>query len=238
MGDTDVVRSPRAERAAALLAAADAGQVPLGALGGVAVELLCPSAGPGGAWSRTLADIDVATVGKSRPRVDALVRANGFEPDEPFNRMNGSVRMRYFDDDGAHLDVFVDELRLCHLVSWGKALRPGEPTLPLPELLLTKLQVVRCESKDLSDLSALLTDQWGELQRQRVQLEDLVRGDWGLWRTGRGNLERLVASTDATVAARASELLAQWRSFRLTAAARLRGAVGDRVRWYEEPEEV
>jgi hypothetical protein len=74
MGDTQVPHSPRAERAKALLAAAVAQQVPVVALGGVAVELLCPSARPGGPWSRTLADIDVATVGKSRPRVDVLVR--------------------------------------------------------------------------------------------------------------------------------------------------------------------
>jgi hypothetical protein len=238
MGDTHVPHSPRAERAKALLAAAVAQQVPVVALGGVAVELLCPSARPGGPWSRTLADIDVATVGKSRPRVDALVRENGFEPDEPFNRMNGSVRMRYFDTDGAHLDVFVDELRLCHLITWSKGLPPGAATLPLPELLLTKLQVVKAESKDLSDLSALLTDRWDELQQQCERLEKLVRGDWGLWRTGRGTLERLAISTDSVVGDRTAELLDRWKNFRLTPQARMRGAVGDRVRWYEEPEEV
>jgi hypothetical protein len=238
MGASHVVRSPRGERAATLLAEAAGEAVPLAAVGGVAVELLCPTARPGGPWGRTLADIDVATVGKSRPRVDALVQAHGFTPDEPFNRMNGSVRMRYFDTDGAHLDVFVDELRLCHVVSWAKGLPPGAPTLPVPELLLTKLQVVRCEAKDLSDLSALLTDQWEALGLQAERLERLVRGDWGLWRTGRGTLERLAASTDATVADRAAELLIRWQAYRLTPAARLRGVVGDRVRWYEEPEEV
>jgi hypothetical protein len=108
----------------------------------------------------------------------------------------------------------------------------------LPELLLTKLQVVKAESKDLSDLSALLTDRWDALQSQRDRLEKLVRGDWGLWRTGRGTLEKLVTSTDPAVGDRAAELLDRWKNFRLTPQARLRGAVGDRVRWYEEPEEV
>jgi hypothetical protein len=152
--------------------------------------------------------------------------------------MNGSVRMRYFDTDGAHLDVFVDELRLCHVVTWSKGLPRGASTLPLPELLLTKLQVVKAESKDLSDLSALLTDQWDELREHGDRLEKLVRADWGLWRTGRGTLERLAESMDSAVGDRAAELLDRWRNFRLTPQARLRGAIGDRVRWYEEPEEV
>ncbi|HEX8007208.1 MAG TPA: hypothetical protein VF482_12345 [Trebonia sp.] len=225
-------------RAEDLLAAAAAEGLPLCALGGVAIQLLCPSAQPGGRWSRTLADLDVATVGKSRARVDQLIRSQDFAADEPFNRMNGSIRLRYFDADETHLDVFVDELRLCHVVDWSKRLRAGMPTLPVPELLLTKLQVVQCESKDLSDLSALLTDQWSGIQHQRDDLERAVRADWGLWRTGQINLEKLARSEDQIVRTRAGELLGQWGRFRLTAKARLRGRVGDRLRWYEEPEEV
>jgi hypothetical protein len=208
------------------------------ALGGAAIELLCPNAQPGGRWSRPLADVDLATVGKARRGLDVVVRESGFRADEHFNRMNGSVRMRYFDQDESHLDVFVDELRLCHVIGWRKTLELASVTLPLPELLLTKLQVVRVESKDLSDLSALLTDQWTAIGAGLDRLERLVANDWGLWRTGRGTLERLVVSDDLLVSARAAELMARWTDFSLSAKARMRGAVGERVRWYAEPEEV
>ena len=102
--------------------------------------------------------------------------------------------MRFLDTDDSHIDVFLDELRLCHAVKWGRS--PGEGnTLPLPELLLTKTQVVELEPKDIGDLSALLTDRWDELWAARDRLADLVRNDWGLWRTSRGTFERLVAAT-------------------------------------------
>ena len=111
--------------------------------------------------------------------------------------------MRFLDADDSHVDVFLDELRLCHAVKWGRS--PGDgTTLPLPELLLTKTQVVELEPKDIGDLSALLTDRWDELWAARDRLADLVRNDWGLWRTTRGTLERLTAVPDATVAARAT----------------------------------
>jgi hypothetical protein len=228
----------RTARAQALLDVAREAEVPCAALGGVAFQLLCPSARAGGRYHRALADIDVATTGRGRRRLDAAAVATGFTPDEPFNRMNGATRMRYEDGDGSHLDVFVDEFRLCHVLTWGKHLPVGAQTLPLAELLLTKLQVVRLEPKDVSDLLALFTDRWPDVQAERARLTELVRNDWGLWRTARGSLESLAGAPDAVAGGRAGELLEHWRAIPLGTKARMRATVGDRVRWYEEPEEL
>lgn len=228
----------RAARALSLLESARAAEVPAAALGGVAFQLLCPSARAEGRYHRALADIDLATTGRSRRALDALATAAGFVPDEQFNRMNGATRLRYEDADGSHLDVFVDEFRLCHALTWGKRLPAGQLTLPLAELLLTKLQVVRLEAKDVSDLLALFTDRWPEIQAERPRLGELVRNDWGLWRTARGSLETLAGAPDDVAAGRAAELLEHWHEIPLGPKARMRAAVGDRVRWYEEPEEL
>jgi hypothetical protein len=229
----------RAARAEQLLSAAEARGIAVCALGGVAVQLLCPSARAGGSWHRELADVDLATTTKSRRQTEELITADGFEPDAEFNRMNGSVRLRYFDADGSHLDVFIDELRLCHAIEWRRSLKVGCATLPLPELLLTKLQVVQQEQKDRSDLAALLTDQWEQLVQGLDRLGELVRGDWGLWHTGQLSLTKLKeASPAGLVHERADELAERWQAFPLSAKARLRASIGDRVRWYEEPEEV
>jgi hypothetical protein len=230
--------SPKARRAAALLEAAAARGVALAALGGVAIERLCPSARPGGRWARELADIDLATTLAGKPGADQVILEHGFTADAPFNRMNGSTRLRYLDEDGTHLDVFVDELRLCHVISWRRALAAGQPTLPLSSLLLTKLQIVALEPKDTSDLSALLGDAWEPLLADWDDIERVVARDWGLWRTGRGNLERLAGSRDALVAGRAHELKDRWNRVEHKGKARVRALVGERVRWYEEPEEV
>jgi hypothetical protein len=228
----------RAARALSLLESARAAEVPAAALGGVAFQLLCPSARAGGRYHRPLADIDLATTGRGRKALDALAVAAGFVPEEHFNRMNGATRLRYEDADGSHLDVFVDEFRLCHVLTWGKRLPVGQLTLPLAGLLLTKLQVVRLEAKDISDLLALFTDRWPEMQAERARLGELVRNDWGLWRTARGSLETLAGAPEPVAAARAGDLLEHWRAIPLGLKARMRATVGDRVRWYEEPEEL
>ena len=226
----------RLDRARELVAGARAAGVGLTLLGGAAVAELCESARTG-AYARTLGDVDLAGSSRDRSRILAFAKASGLRSDDAFNAANSDIRMRFLDGDDSHIDVFLDELRLCHAVKWGRS--PGDgTTLPLPELLLTKTQVVALEPKDVGDLSALLTDRWDELWGARERLADLVRNDWGLWRTSRGTFEHLAGSPDATVASRATELLEYWNTIRFGPAARLRAAVGDRVRWYEEPEEV
>lgn len=227
----------RLTRATALVSAAEEQGLRLVLVGGAAVATLCASAREGGRYARVLGDVDLATVGKAKPEVDRFLSAE-FAPDDEFNRMNGYTRLRYFDTDSSHVDVFLDELRLCHVVNWRKTLVAGRPTLPLPELLLTKLQVVELESKDFTDLSALLVDRWDDLQSERDRLLKIVADDWGLWRTGRGTLESLEQSSDDVVATRAATLLKSWLAVKFSPLARARSLIGDRVRWYEQPEEV
>jgi hypothetical protein len=243
--------SPKGERAGLLLAAAGERGVPLAALGGVAIERLCPSARPGGRWARELADIDVATTLKAKPEADRVITGQGFIPDEDFNRVNGSVRLRYADADGSHLDVFVDELRLCHVVDWKRELAAGQDTLPLPALLLTKLQIVALNAKDRSDAYAVLLEhEVGPGDAERIDAERisvLCARDWGLYRTLQINYERLLAGLPESgldeadqqlIAARVQAISAATEAAPKSVKWKARARVGDRVRWYEEPDEV
>ena len=45
--------------------------------------------------------------------------------------------------NGRHIDLFVGSFRMCHELPLADRLDRDSPTLPLAELLLTKLQVVR-----------------------------------------------------------------------------------------------
>ncbi len=224
----------RLDRGLELVAASRAAGVELALLGGAAVAALCESARTG-PYARELGDVDLAGSTRDRRRIVAFAQSAGLRDDVSFNAANSDVRLRFLDHDDAHVDVFLDELRLCHAVKFSTT---AGDTIEVHELFLTKTQVVELTPKDFSDLSALLTDKWPELWESRARLSKAVANDWGLWRTSRGTLERLGASDDAVVAARASELLDYWQTISFGPMARLRARVGDRVRWYEEPEEI
>jgi hypothetical protein len=233
--------------------ASEAG-IPLRLLGGLAVRVLCPDFAP---RLRRDQDIDFGCLSKGRKKVEAYLEEAGCEPDRRFNSLNGDRQMYFNAPSGRPIDVMVDRLTMCHTLDF----RPNFNTLPLTldvvDLLLTKLQIVQLNEKDARDIFQLLSafpvtgDSPGEgsLEIDRDRFCKILGADWGWWRTVTDNLNRLplLASESPNLLPepathdplRNAERLAeiadacpksmQWK---------MRSRVGDRVRWYELPEEV
>ena len=233
-----------------LLAAARANDVPVRLLGGLAVyvhtEEIPPSLG------RSYDDIDVATTKSAGRSAGELFSALGYEPSREFNALNGNRRLLFFDPQHERkLDVFVDTFELCHTIPITGRIALDERTIPLAELLLTKLQVVQLTDKDLRDIVTLLyRHDVGANDDDVINADfiaELTADDWGLWRTVKLNVERLheqigSLSLDADATARVIErtdLL--WERIEREPKSRkwrMRDRVGDRKRWYETPDEV
>jgi len=124
-------------------------------------------------------------------------------------------------------------------------------TIPLAELLLTKLQVFELTHKDLNDIATLLNGHdVGDADGETINgdfVAKLTADDWGLWRTVKMNLERVreqidSLSLDAAARARVLERAdAVWERIEREPKSRkwrVRDRVGDRKRWYEVPDEV
>jgi hypothetical protein len=224
--------------------------VPLRLLGGVAIHRhadgrLDP------AFARECKDIDFATLKGSSDAVAVFLGGAGYEPDTGFNMMNGHRRLLFRDrENRRQLDVFVGAFSMCHSIPIDRFEADAE-TLPLAELLLTKLQIVELNAKDRSDACALLYHHAvGEGDDDVINAAVIARlcaRDWGLWRTCRLNSERIrEAIRDESVPAAQGRVIierldALWAAIDAepkTRAWRMRNRVGDRVRWYVEPEEV
>jgi hypothetical protein len=236
--------------ARAILDTARERAVPLRALGGIAVFLHAP---PEAAPRRRLEDMDFATSRSVSRQLAELLAEHGFEPDVAFNALHGARRMLFLDDaNGRHVDVFVDAFEMCHVIPFRDRLEVEELTLPLAELLLTKLQIVQLNRKDVTDTCSLLAvHEVGPGDHETVntdRIAELCAEDWGLFHTLELNLERVRARLSevddlddaerTTVAERigriASAIEGQPKSRRW----KMRARIGERKRWYEEPEEV
>jgi hypothetical protein len=236
------------EEAARLIEAADAAGLTLRAMGGVAVALTCPSAGRP-PLARDYGDVDLAGRSGERREVEALLEANGYVGDRETNLLHGRRRLIYWDAaNSRQLDVMFDRLVMCHEIEFEGLAEAGR-TLPLADLLMTKLQVFETTDKDFRDTIALLIDHAptgpGEEGIAVARLIELTQGDWGLWRTSTEVLRRaadyaralpLAAEDQATVSARAETLLTALEEAPKSRRWRMRAKVGDRVQWYELPE--
>ena len=220
--------------------------VPLRLLGGVAVRLRA-SALPA-PLEREYKDLDFATTRKAVGDAQKLLRDLGYEPHTAFNTMNAKERLLFF--DGAHgrqVDVFVGSFRMCHEIPLEGRLAVHEDTVPLAELLLTKLQIIELNEKDVRDAVALfhehdVTEDDSGISAPRVA--SLCAADWGLWRTITKNLDAARAHLDAydvdrdRVSGRLVRLQERIEAEEKSRGWRLRAKVGDRKRWYALPEEV
>ncbi|TAN34681.1 hypothetical protein EPN29_02060 [bacterium] len=232
-----------------LIAAGEAAHVMLRALGGVAVRLQSPDEGP--LLPRSYQDIDLATTKDKRRVAEQLITSAGYISDEMFNTLHGVSRMLFYDHaNHRKLDVFVGQFSMCHVIPIADRLNRDPLTVPLAELLLTKLQVVELTERDQRDIYNLIYHH--PLSREGSHgievdfIAVLCAKDWGLWRTTRQTVERCVANlpeykVPAQAAAVITDRLGElWRGIDdapKTTGWRLRSRVGDRVRWYEEPEE-
>jgi hypothetical protein len=242
-------------RATALVERAEEADVCLRIIGGLAVRVLCPAAP-----ARVVdgQDLDLGSRSDTARGVSEFLAGEGFEPDSQFNAIHGRRQLRFGGGDPPlHVDVMLDRLSMSHELDFGERLERLPHTIDATDLLLSKLQIVELNAKDLHDLASLLAslpvseaDEPGAIGLERFG--EVVRGDWGWWRTATANLERLAggdAGPEVDLAAWAAECpfdpVEQARRLRefadevpKTRRWKLRAKVGERKRWYELPEEV
>jgi hypothetical protein len=200
------------------------------------------------ALAREYQDLDFATTKKSAGDLQKLLRDLGYEPHLGFNAMNGRERLLFYDDqNGRQVDVFVSSFRMCHEIPLEKRLGVDDDTVPLAELLLTKLQIIELNEKDVRDTVAILLEHEVTDDDEGVNashVASLCADDWGLWRTISQNLGALrdhVEGYDVdheTVSSRVSVLLERIEATPKSRSWRMRAKVGERKRWYQLPEEV
>jgi hypothetical protein len=237
-----------------ILTAARAARVPLRAMGGVGIALVSPTirrlTPP-----RVYHDIDLVAPGGAPAVTDLLIEL-GYEPARRFNALNGAERLLFHDAHGRRIDVFIGTLRMCHRLSLRDSFATPSWSLPLADLVLSKLQIVELTERDAQDLLALFVDfQLTGSDPTGIAIDRITGvcgGDWGWWRTVDDNLRRLTerwhqqrGSTDPDASwllgvgtVRAGELREAMASSPRSVGWRLRAMVGPRRRWYDLPEEV
>jgi len=167
---------------------------------------------------------------------------------------------------------------MCHTLDFRSGFSRQPLTIDAVDVLLSKLQIVELNEKDVHDIVHLLAglpvsgggrsagvgaERGGGENRARGREEQsggqasidtdrfakLLGADWGWWRTVTGSLEKLpdlVADRPGLVPpgapydplAQARKLLDLAQQTPKSIKWKLRAATGDRVRWYELPEEV
>ncbi len=218
--------------------------------GGMAIRFHCDSA-THRSLQRKYADIDFMGLRKQAGEIKKFFPEIGYAPREIFNAMSQNRRFIFNDiAQGRRVDIFLDTFQMCHEFDFRDRLKLDKPTIPLADLLATKLQVFEISEREYRDIIALLHDhELGNSDSHEIinaeYLAKMCAQDWGVYKTFTLNLDRirkslpeyqLEADYREIVQKRLDDLTARFESVPKSMGWRMRAKIGEKKQWYYLPE--
>lgn len=205
--------------------------------------------------NRVVTDVDFMSRRRDREHLKKFFLSEGYEPATRLMAMTEEARHLYDNPKtGIHVDVFFDELSMCHRIDFRERLEVDFPTIAVADLLLEKLQIVEINEKDIKDIVVIfLEHDVGESDSDCISatyIAKLLSRDWGFYHTATTNLSRIdgmlvphfqsfiqEAGTE-TVSRRIHALLTRAESEGKSISWRTRAKIGTKRKWYTDVEDV
>nr|WP_236748910.1 hypothetical protein [Acidianus manzaensis] len=171
------------------------------------------------------------------------------EANKRFNALHGYNRLMFYDPVlESTIDIFLDEFMMCHKLVLKDRLKLYYPTIPPSDLFLTKMQIINLTENDKKDIAALLYDfEIGEKDDQKVMnanyIADILSQDWGFYKTYTINHDRIIEflkdnQNSNQIIPKLNKIREIVEKHPKSMKWKMRAKVGEKVKWYEEPEEV
>lgn len=242
------------EEAMRILDAAKERRITIRLMGATAMRVHCPSSVRlhECVLKRSLSDLDFMTYGRHVREVRKLFEELHYVWDEVIARVSEYRDIFHDTMNKRMVDVFYDKLHMCHTIEFKRRLEVDYPTIPVADLLLEKLQIVKLNEKDIKDMIVLLRE-----HPIKETDEDVVNGkyiacllanDWGFYHTSTTNLKNLrdhlismydIPQEDAErIKVRINELLEDIEREPKSLKWKMRAKVGTKQKWYRDVEEV
>ncbi|MDE1873798.1 MAG: hypothetical protein KGI04_01610 [Candidatus Micrarchaeota archaeon] len=214
-------------------------------LGGLAFKILCRSAREG-SLARNRNDIDLAVKRKDVAKLKKVMSELGYEYPIRDNVLSPDQILYLDNQNQRQVDIFVDGFQMCHKFDFREGLESKGATLPITDLIMTKLQIAEITYKDLQDLASAFSDfrlgqEEGNIRYD--QIASLASKNWGIWKDFTDNLRKLKAHVKELapekadeIAERVGTLLEDIEKHPKSARWSARARFGERLKWHELPQ--
>jgi len=219
-------------------------------MGAIGVRLHCPEfTDLHRSMGREISDMDFIGYEKASSKIERFFESLGYAIRPLTYSFRQSGRLIFTDDANAkRIDVFLDRLAMCHTIDFSKRLEVDYPTIPLAELLLEKMQIIKLNEKDVKDTIVLLREhQIGQGDTETVNIAyiaKLLSNDWGFYYTVRTNLNKVrnlvqgFAELDEedkrNVVRKIDQITTEIENEPKSFSWRMRAKVGPSKKWYRE----
>lgn len=218
-------------------------------MGGLAIWCHCESARKE-PFKRIYRDIDFVGLKSQFDAINQFMKDMGYMPNERYNVVR-IYRAMYFDlENNREVDYLLDFFEMCHRWDLRHRLNIDYLTIPLEDLLLSKLQIVEVSERDIKDAIAIMVDHpLGKGNAESIDpdyIADLCSRDWGLNKTVILNIDKIknylaVANLSIdvkTIQSKLNNLLFKIEQRPKSIRWKIRSLIGEKAKWYETPEEA
>jgi len=250
MGAPTAPQQDLVEEALRVVEEAKKQRVVLRVMGAIAVRLHCPNfAYLHRSMGREISDIDFMGYEKASSKIERFFEGLGYATRPLTYSFRQSGRLIFVDNANVkRVDVFLDRLAMCHTIDFSTRLEVDYPTIPLAELLLEKMQIVKLNEKDVKDTIVLLLEhQIGQADTETVNIGHIARlmsNDWGFYHTVKTNLnkvknlaqgyDKLDEDSKRDVVGKIDQILTGIENEPKSFSWRMRAKVGPSKKWYRE----
>lgn len=244
--------------ASQILAAAQRDAVPVKLIGSAGVRWHCPYHGD--LFERLerepARDLDLVVEKPAVRELASILEQLSLVQDRRIGQASDGQQLLFQSADlSLNVDVYVDQLQYCHTIFFRGVLGHAHPTVPLAELLLTKLQIVELTDKDVKDVAILLLEHAVSAPNQALDWEIVdvgrfvapLRKSWGFWYTVDRNLgwisdhvagmSQLTEKQRETIRTRLQSLRSFASESPKSTSWKIRSKIGTRRLWYQDVEE-
>lgn len=200
-------------------------------------------------FKRGYRDVDFVANREEEDEAIELMLDLGYEANERFNTMR-RFRLEFMDPvNERKADYIIDRFDFCHTWTLRDRIDLDHPTIPIEDLLLSKLQIAEISDRDIRDIIAMFADHPIESGDDKEAIDPdyisgLCSGDWGLCKTVTMSLDRVDEYVDNNdlpideqrIASRVDSLRSAIEDQPKTVRWKIRSLVGERKQWYKQPE--
>lgn len=143
---------------------------------------------------RQLSDLDYMSLSTQWGKIVDLLTSLGYSFDERRAMLHGLDRVIFFHPNGLRVDIFFDQLDMCHKIDFRNRLTIDPQTISMGDLLLEKLQIVRITEKDIIDVIILFLEHGVSESDEEINGRYIAKkfaSDWGFYYTATNNLKRI-----------------------------------------------
>ncbi|MGC8661610.1 MAG: hypothetical protein ACP5TZ_03800 [Nitrososphaeria archaeon] len=164
-------------------------------IGGIGIWHVCPSASKL-LFKREYDDIDVIGLRNELKAISEFFNGVGYKANQRFNAIYGNRRLIFINEDnGRRVDVFFNRFEMSHKFDFKDRLFLCKPTLPVSDLLMTKLQIANLNEKDIKDILVIFLDhEFGAEPCRNIEpkyINKYTCSDWGIYKTFTDNLTKV-----------------------------------------------